>query len=86
MFTWSPGLPDTDEICAPGILPIKAWSIPAAGTTGNLSALIDSTAIPNFLLEVAVPEPVTTTSLNALTSVTNCICKFEEDAAIDLFS
>ena len=24
MFTWSPGLPDTEEICAPGILPIKA--------------------------------------------------------------
>src|SRR5437868_5142060 len=39
------------------------------GAAGNLSAETDSTAIPSLRLSVATPVPVTTTSVNCLTSM-----------------
>ena len=82
MFTGSPGLPEIEEIEAPGILPTKAWSIEAEGAAGNLSAVTDSTEIPNFLLLVATPEPVTTTSDNDFTSVANFTVTFAAAATV----
>ena len=76
-MTGSPGLPETEEICAPGILPTRAWSIEAVGAGGNLSPVTDSTAIPSFFLLVATPVPVTTTSLRDLESASRAIFNTE---------
>ena len=44
--------------------------------------MIDSVEIPNFFLDVATPDPVTTTSLNAFTSVANFTVTFAAAATV----
>ena len=62
--TSAPGLPDADDMVAPAILPINAWEA-EAGRDTCFSKFRDSTDIATFLLSVATPTPVTTTSVNS---------------------
>jgi len=43
ILAFDPGVPSTEEICAPAIFPTSAWSIEAVGEGGSSSELTDST-------------------------------------------
>src|ERR1700754_2293543 len=86
ILTGSPGFPLAEEMLAPGILPMRAWSMEAVGAGGSLSAVTDSMAMPSFFFDVATPTPVTTTSLRDLESVLSTMVRAPSVAFISLFS